>query len=52
MKGKVVDRPVERILSPGTHFETATADAPFVGAVWLEERQWQQGESPAFGVCS
>lgn len=49
-KGKVVDRPVVRILSPGTHYETATADAPFVGAVWLEERQWQQGESPAFAT--
>ena len=49
--GKVVDRPTVRILSPGTHFETATAEAPYVAAVWLEERNWQAGEAPAYGVA-
>lgn len=48
--GKVKERPVARILSPGTHYETASADAPFVACVWFEERQWQKGESPAFGA--
>ncbi len=48
--GKVVDRPAVRILSPGTHYETATADAPFVAAIWLEERNWQSGESPAYAI--
>ena len=49
--GKVEGRPVARILSPGTHIETATADAPYVAAVWLEEREWQKGEPPAYGIA-
>jgi DNA mismatch repair protein MutS len=48
--GKVVERPAARILSPGTHYETATADAPYVAAIWLEERNWQAAESPAYAV--
>lgn len=49
--GKVINRPAARILSPGTHYETATADAPYVAAVWLEERGWQSGESPVYAVA-
>lgn len=49
--GKVVDRAAVRILSPGTHFETATTEAPYVAAVWLEESTWQTGEPPSFGLA-
>lgn len=49
--GKVIERPTVRILSPGTHYETATAEAPYVASVWLEERGWQSGEPPAFGLA-
>jgi len=48
--GKVLNRPAARILSPGTHYETATADAPYVASIWLEERGWQSGEAPAYAV--
>lgn len=49
--GKVTGRPTARILSPGTHYEVVGADAPFVGAVWLEERDWQKKEPPAYGLA-
>ena len=49
--GKVKERTTARILSPGTHYETATAEAPYVAALWLEEGTWQAGEPPGFGVA-
>jgi len=49
--GKVVERTTARILSPGTHYETATADAPYVASLWLEEGTWQAGEPPSFGLA-
>lgn len=48
--GKVVERTTARILSPGTHYETATADAPYVASLWLEEGSWQAGDPPSFGL--
>jgi DNA mismatch repair protein MutS len=36
-KGVVTGRPVSRIFSPGTHVETAGADAPYLAGVWLQE---------------
>jgi DNA mismatch repair protein MutS len=49
--GKVAKRDTVRILSPGTHYETATADAPYVASLWLEEGTWQAGEPPSFGLA-
>jgi DNA mismatch repair protein MutS len=49
--GSVKGRPCARILSPGTHVEMATADAPYVAGIWLEERSWQAAQSPAFAVA-
>ena len=49
--GKVTERPVARILSPGTHTEAVGLDAPYVATIWLEERNWQKGEAPAYGVA-
>jgi len=51
VSGKVTERPVARILSPGTHTEAVGLDAPYVAAIWLEERNWQKGEAPAYGVA-
>ena len=45
--GKVTGRPVERVFSPGTHIESAGADAPYLAALWLEENQ-THGEPPSF----
>lgn len=36
-KGSVTGRPVSRIFSPGTHIETAGADAPYLAGLWLVE---------------
>ncbi len=49
--GKVTKRDTVRILSPGTHYETATAEAPYVAALWLEEGTWQDGDPPSFGLA-
>jgi DNA mismatch repair protein MutS len=50
-KGKVAERNVSRILSPGTHIENAasTADSPAIAAIWCES----QGEDkqPKFGAA-
>jgi len=50
-KGKVAERTVSRILSPGTHVENAssTADSPAIAAIWFES----QGEEaqPKFGAA-
>ena len=50
--GDVVGRPVARILSPGTHFETVgfSAEAPYIACVWLEEGEWKKGGPPSFGA--
>lgn len=45
--GKVTGRPVERVFSPGTHIESAGADAPYLAALWLEENQ---NEPPSFAA--
>ena len=36
-KGNVIARPVSRIFSPGTHIETAGAEAPYLAGLWLQE---------------
>lgn len=38
-KGAVTGRPVSRIFSPGTHIETAGADAPYLAGLWLQEHE-------------
>ncbi len=37
--GKVTDRPIARIFSPGTHIELAGAEAPYLAGLWLEEQK-------------
>jgi len=37
--GKVTARPVARIFSPGTHIETAGADAPYLAGIWFEQEK-------------
>jgi DNA mismatch repair protein MutS len=46
-KGKVMGRPVARIFSPGTHIETAGADAPYLAGVWMEE---SVGNPPSYAA--
>ena len=46
-KGAVIGRPVSRIFSPGTHIETAGADAPYLAGLWLQEREQR---SPCFSA--
>lgn len=38
-KGKVQSRPVARIFSPGTHIETAGAEAPYLAGLWMIEKE-------------
>jgi DNA mismatch repair protein MutS len=39
-QGKVIDRPVGRILSPGTHVEASAGEAFYMGGLWLEGGTW------------
>jgi DNA mismatch repair protein MutS len=39
-KGAVTSRTVSRILSPGTHVESAQQEAVYIAGVWLEEAPW------------
>ena len=39
-KGKVVERRVGKILSPGTHVEVCSIDALYVGTLYLEEQSF------------
>lgn len=50
-KGAVEDREVVRILSPGTHTEASTADALYVGGLWLEAGGWGTGAAPTFAAA-
>ncbi len=46
--GKVVDRPVARIFSPGTHIELAGAEAPYLAGLWLQEIE---GSAPSYAAA-
>jgi DNA mismatch repair protein MutS len=46
--GRVQGRPVSRIFSPGTHIEVATADAPYLGGLWLQE---SLDGAPLYAAC-
>jgi len=51
-KGKI-SRGVSRILSPGTHLETADStlsESMFLATVWFEEAAWKLNTAPAFGA--
>lgn len=41
-KGKVTDRHVARILSPGTHVEASAGEAFYLGGLWLEGGAWSE----------
>jgi DNA mismatch repair protein MutS len=47
-KGKVVERKVAKILSPGTHVEACSIDALYVGTLYLEEQSFTQ--PPNFSI--
>lgn len=53
-KGTVATRAVSRILSPGTHIESAQKDAVYIAGIWLEESPWLTGnrEPPTFSVVA
>lgn len=40
MTGKVVERKVWKVLSPGTHIEAITTDALYIGVLYLEENSF------------
>jgi DNA mismatch repair protein MutS len=46
--GKVTDRPVARIFSPGTHIELAGAEAPYLAGIWFQETA---ESAPGFAAC-
>lgn len=46
--GKVTARPVARIFSPGTHIETAGAEAPYLAGLWFEE---EKESAPSFAAA-
>jgi len=48
MKGKVIERKVSKILSPGTHVEASSIDALYIGTLYLEEQSFRQ--PPHFSV--
>lgn len=55
-KGSVTSRNVTRILSPGTHVETASNDAVYIGGIWLEEGAWSSTSTnttaPSFALTA
>ena len=53
-KGKVESRQIVRILSPGTHIESSTADTLYVGGLWLAPASWTDTHSstpPSFAAA-
>ena len=49
-KGKIT-RATSRILSPGTHLETADGvESMFLATLWLEEGSWAKQQPPSFGA--
>jgi len=53
-RGKVESRYVVRILSPGTHIESSTADTLYVGGLWLSPASWTDVHSstpPSFAAA-
>lgn len=53
-KGKVESRQIVRILSPGTHIESSTADTLYVGGLWLAPAVWTDVHSstpPSFAAA-
>ena len=51
-KGAVTTRTVSRILSPGTHIESAQQDAVYTAGIWLEESPWGTSTPPTFSVAA
>jgi DNA mismatch repair protein MutS len=51
-KGDIKERVVTRILSPGTHIESATQDSVYIAGIWLEEGAWGSRAAPAFGLVA
>lgn len=51
-KGAVTSRVVSRILSPGTHVESAQQDAVYIAGIWLEESPWGASTPPTFSVAA
>ena len=45
--GKVTNRPVARIFSPGTHIELAGAEAPYLAGIWFQEHTQ---EAPSYSA--
>jgi len=53
-RGKVESREIVRILSPGTHIESSTADTLYVGGLWLSPASWTDSHSstpPSFAAA-
>jgi DNA mismatch repair ATPase MutS len=51
-KGAVTSRTVTRILSPGTHVESAQQDAVYIAGIWLEESVWGSRDPPTFSLMA
>jgi len=52
-KGKVTNRSVTRILSPGTHVEASKTENLWLAGLWLDAGLWtDQRAPPAFGVTA
>jgi DNA mismatch repair protein MutS len=52
IKGAVTSRTVSRILSPGTHVESAQQDAVYIAGIWLEESVWGSRDPPTFSLMA
>lgn len=52
-KGAVSKREVTKILSPGTHIESAeSSESFFLGSIWLSANSAESGKSPFFGAAA
>jgi DNA mismatch repair protein MutS len=54
-KGAVTSRTVSRILSPGTHVESAQQEAVYISGIWLEEALWASSRThnpPSFALMA
>ena len=49
--GKVLERKVWKILSPGTHVEAITSDALYIGTLYLEENSFSKPPNYAISVA-
>ena len=51
-KGLIKERIMTRVMTPGTHIESAGQDSVYITGIWLEEGVWGSRSAPTFGIAA